>query len=161
MDTNDKRKMLAQAILSIESKREECFELLEDICTIKEVDDMANRFQIALLLYEGKTFIDVEKPDWCKLCDHQPCQSACLKHGKRGTVRLSRGCFDQNEGEGLMRTFKKSKKLDNVCYDIRGPVVEEADRMTAEGIDIIMLNTGNPPTFNLNAPDEVIREYSL
>ena len=59
MDTNDKRKMLAQAILSIESE-EECFELLEDICTIKEVDDMANRFQIALLLYEGKTFIDVE-----------------------------------------------------------------------------------------------------
>ena len=57
-----------------------------------------------------------------------------------------------------MRTFKKSKKLDNVCYDIRGPVVEEADRMTAEGIDIIMLNTGNPPTFNLNAPDEVIRD---
>ena len=50
MDTNDKRKMLAQAILSIESE-EECFELLEDICTIKEVDDMANRFQIALLLY--------------------------------------------------------------------------------------------------------------
>ena len=62
-----------------------------------------------------------------------------------------------------MRTFKKSKKLDNVCYDIRGPVVEEADRMTAEGIDIIMLNTGNPPTFNLNAPDEVIRDirYNL
>jgi len=62
-----------------------------------------------------------------------------------------------------MRTFKKSKKLDNVCYDIRGPVVEEADRMTAEGRDIIMLNTGNPPTFNLNAPDEVIRDirYNL
>lgn len=62
-----------------------------------------------------------------------------------------------------MKQIKKSKKLDNVCYDIRGPVVNEADRMTAEGIDIIMLNTGNPPTFQLNAPDEVIRDirYNL
>lgn len=62
-----------------------------------------------------------------------------------------------------MKQIKKSKKLDNVCYDIRGPVVDEADRMTAEGIDIIMLNTGNPPTFQLNAPDEVIRDirYNL
>ncbi|MDO4288502.1 MAG: pyridoxal phosphate-dependent aminotransferase [Eubacterium sp.] len=62
-----------------------------------------------------------------------------------------------------MKTIKKSQKLDNVCYDIRGPVVEEANRMTAEGIDIIMLNTGNPPTFQLNAPDEVIRDirYNL
>lgn len=62
-----------------------------------------------------------------------------------------------------MRTFKKSQKLDNVCYDIRGPVVEQANRMVSEGIDIIMLNTGNPPTFNINAPDEVIRDirYNL
>lgn len=57
-----------------------------------------------------------------------------------------------------MRKFYKSHKLDNVCYDIRGPVVDEADRMAKEGIDIIMLNTGNPPTFQLNAPDEVIRD---
>ena len=55
-----------------------------------------------------------------------------------------------------MRTFRKSHKLDNVCYDIRGPVVQEASRMQDEGVDIIMLNTGNPPTFDLNAPDEVI-----
>lgn len=57
-----------------------------------------------------------------------------------------------------MRKFNKSHKLDNVCYDIRGPVVEEADRMMRDGIDIIMLNTGNPPTFSINAPDEVIRD---
>ena len=55
-----------------------------------------------------------------------------------------------------MRTFRKSHKLDNVCYDILGPVVQEASRMQDEGVDIIMLNTGNPPTFDLNAPDEVI-----
>ncbi|MEG0495821.1 MAG: aminotransferase, partial [Eubacterium sp.] len=57
-----------------------------------------------------------------------------------------------------MKHIKKSHKLNNVCYDIRGPVVEEANRMIDEGIDIIMLNTGNPPHFNLNAPDEVIRD---
>ncbi|MEG0309396.1 MAG: pyridoxal phosphate-dependent aminotransferase, partial [Eubacterium sp.] len=62
-----------------------------------------------------------------------------------------------------MKHIKKSHKLNNVCYDIRGPVVEEANRMIDEGIDIIMLNTGNPPHFNLNAPDEVIRDirYNL
>ncbi|MEG2642798.1 MAG: aminotransferase, partial [Eubacterium sp.] len=49
-----------------------------------------------------------------------------------------------------MRKFRKSQKLDNVCYDIRGPVVQEASRMQDEGMDIIMLNTGNPPTFNVN-----------
>ncbi|MFR2407295.1 MAG: YerC/YecD family TrpR-related protein, partial [Eubacterium callanderi] len=80
MDTNDKRKMLAQAILSIESE-EECFELLEDICTIKEVDDMANRFQIALLLYEGKTFIDVENQTGASSATISRV-NRCLKHGK-------------------------------------------------------------------------------
>lgn len=62
-----------------------------------------------------------------------------------------------------MKAVKKSKKLDNVCYDIRGPVVDEADRMVREGVDIIMLNTGNPAPFRLNAPDEIIRDvqYNL
>lgn len=57
-----------------------------------------------------------------------------------------------------MKAVKKSKKLDNVCYDIRGPVVDEADRMERDGIDIIMLNTGNTAPFNLNAPDEIIQD---
>jgi alanine-synthesizing transaminase len=60
-----------------------------------------------------------------------------------------------------MRKFYKSHKLDNVCYDIRGPVVEEANRMMRDGIDIVMLNTGNPPSFQMNAPDEVIRDVRL
>jgi len=57
-----------------------------------------------------------------------------------------------------MKAVKKSRKLDNVCYDIRGPVVDEADRMERQGIDIIMLNTGNTAPFNLNAPDEIIHD---
>lgn len=57
-----------------------------------------------------------------------------------------------------MKKLKKSHKLDNVCYDIRGPVVERAAKMKAEGTDIMMLNTGNPPAFGLKAPDEVVRD---
>ena len=57
-----------------------------------------------------------------------------------------------------MRTFEKSTKLDNVCYDVRGPVVEEADRMIADGIHILKLNIGNPAPFGFTAPEEVIRD---
>ena len=62
-----------------------------------------------------------------------------------------------------MRTFEKSKKLDNVCYDVRGPVVEEANRMIENNIDILKLNIGNPAPFGFNAPDEIIQDirYSL
>ncbi len=55
-----------------------------------------------------------------------------------------------------MRYFEKSKKLDNVCYDIRGPVMDEANRMEANGIEILKLNIGNPAPFGLTAPDEII-----
>lgn len=60
-----------------------------------------------------------------------------------------------------MKKVKKSHKLDNVCYDIRGPVVEYANKMIADGIDIMMLNTGNPPAFGIKAPDEVIRDVRV
>lgn len=55
-----------------------------------------------------------------------------------------------------MRTFEKSSKLDNVCYDIRGPVMDEAERMSAEGIEVLKLNIGNPAPFGFRAPDAVI-----
>lgn len=55
-----------------------------------------------------------------------------------------------------MRTFEKSSKLDNVCYDIRGPVMDEAERMSAEGVEILKLNIGNPAPFGFRAPDAVI-----
>lgn len=57
-----------------------------------------------------------------------------------------------------MRDFGKSKKLDNVSYDVRGPVLEEADRMQEEGINILKLNTGNPAPFGFDAPNEVVRD---
>lgn len=59
-----------------------------------------------------------------------------------------------------MRTFKKSSKLDNVCYDIRGPVMDEANLMTARGEDILKLNIGNPAPFHFHAPDNIIHEMT-
>lgn len=55
-----------------------------------------------------------------------------------------------------MREFKKSTKLDNVLYDVRGPVVDEAARMENKGMHVLKLNIGNPAPFGFRTPDEVI-----
>ena len=55
-----------------------------------------------------------------------------------------------------MKTFEKSSKLDNVLYDVRGPVVDEAARMEEDGMEILKLNIGNPYPFGFSAPQEVI-----
>ena len=57
-----------------------------------------------------------------------------------------------------MQFFEKSHKLDNVCYDIRGPVMDEANRMIAQGQDILKLNIGNPATFGFEAPESLIKQ---
>ncbi|NSU53471.1 pyridoxal phosphate-dependent aminotransferase [Enterococcus faecalis] len=57
-----------------------------------------------------------------------------------------------------MRNFRKSDKLNNVSYDVRGPVLEEAERMQEEGIRILKLNTGNPAPFGFDAPNEIVRD---
>ena len=59
-----------------------------------------------------------------------------------------------------MRTFEKSVKLNNVCYDIRGPVMDEANRMIRAGEEVLKLNIGNPAPFGFRAPDELIRNMS-
>jgi alanine-synthesizing transaminase len=50
----------------------------------------------------------------------------------------------------------QSRKLDDVCYDIRGPVLEEAKRLEEEGRRVIKLNIGNPAPFGFEAPDEIL-----
>lgn len=55
-----------------------------------------------------------------------------------------------------MRNYEKSTKLNNVCYDIRGPIMDEANRMAANGVNILKLNIGNPAPFRLFAPDEIV-----
>ncbi|MDR0524908.1 MAG: pyridoxal phosphate-dependent aminotransferase [Spirochaetaceae bacterium] len=60
-----------------------------------------------------------------------------------------------------MRTFTKSIKLNDVCYDIRGPVLKEAKRLEAEGFRILKLNIGNPGAFGFNAPDEILHDMII
>ena len=54
-----------------------------------------------------------------------------------------------------MQVIQKSKKLANVCYDIRGPVLERAKQMEEEGHKIIKLNIGNLAAFGFDAPEEI------
>ncbi|WP_217625623.1 aminotransferase class I/II-fold pyridoxal phosphate-dependent enzyme [Bifidobacterium sp. CP2] len=58
------------------------------------------------------------------------------------------------------RAFGKSHKLDNVLYDVRGPVVDEAARMEADGTHILKLNIGNPAPFGFRTPDEVVYDMA-
>jgi len=60
-----------------------------------------------------------------------------------------------------MKQILKSMKLDRVCYEIRGPLLREAKRLENEGFTIIKLNTGNPPAFGINAPDEIMHDAIL
>lgn len=59
-----------------------------------------------------------------------------------------------------MRHFGKSSKLDNVLYDVRGPVVDEAARMEASGTHVLKLNIGNPAPFGFRTPDEVVYDMA-
>ncbi|MCW2497195.1 pyridoxal phosphate-dependent aminotransferase [Jatrophihabitans sp.] len=52
--------------------------------------------------------------------------------------------------------LRQSRKLEDVCYDIRGPVLDEAKRLEEEGRRIIKLNIGNPAPFGFEAPDEIL-----
>jgi len=60
-----------------------------------------------------------------------------------------------------VKNIEKSSKLDNVCYEIRGPVLKEAKRLEEEGYKVIKLNVGSPASFGLNAPDEIVHDIVL
>ncbi|GGW99963.1 pyridoxal phosphate-dependent aminotransferase [Undibacterium macrobrachii] len=60
-----------------------------------------------------------------------------------------------------MRPIQKSQKLADVCYDIRGPVLEKAKQMEEEGQKIIKLNIGNLAVFNFGPPDEIVQDMIL
>jgi alanine-synthesizing transaminase len=62
------------------------------------------------------------------------------------------------DNKPCLRTIHKSAKLDNVCYDIRGPVMARAKQMEEEGQRIIKLNIGNPAPFGFEAPEEIVQD---
>ena len=57
-----------------------------------------------------------------------------------------------------VNSISKSSKLANVCYDIRGPVLDKARQMEEEGQKIIKLNIGNLAVFGLEPPDEIVQD---
>ena len=57
-----------------------------------------------------------------------------------------------------MEPILKSTKLNNVCYDIRGPVLQRAKQMEEDGHRIIKLNIGNPAPFGFEAPEEIVQD---
>jgi len=60
--------------------------------------------------------------------------------------------------EPVLKPIAKSSKLANVCYDIRGPVLEKARQMEEDGHKIIKLNIGNLAVFGLEPPDEIVQD---
>lgn len=57
-----------------------------------------------------------------------------------------------------MQNIKQSKKLQNVCYDIRGPILAHANKMEEAGDRILKLNIGNPAPFGFEAPDDILKD---
>jgi alanine-synthesizing transaminase len=61
-------------------------------------------------------------------------------------------------GAHALKPILKSSKLNDVCYDIRGPVLDKARQMEEEGHKIIKLNIGNLAVFGLEPPDEIVQD---
>ena len=90
--------------------------------------------------------------------------SNSVTDGEHAATPLAMGAAKpQTDSEipvGRRRTFGKSHKLDNVLYDVRGPVADEAMRMEANGTHILKLNIGNPAPFGFRTPDEVVYDMA-
>ena len=83
--------------------------------------------------------------------------AAAISDVRRESVQIYEKSEEKRSAGGKkMREFKKSSKLENVLYDVRGPVVDEAERLEDAGVQILKLNIGNPAPFGLHAPDEVV-----
>lgn len=54
--------------------------------------------------------------------------------------------------------FKQSSKMADVCYEIRGPVIEHADALEEAGHSVLRLNTGNPALFGFECPEEILQD---
>ena len=79
----------------------------------------------------------------------------------RITFILRYARFIQNLSGVILIMIEKSSKLDNVRYEIRGPVLDEANRMIADGAKVLKLNIGNPAPFGFTTPEEIIRDMQM
>ncbi len=76
-----------------------------------------------------------------------------------GAKRYPARKFDQ--GVSSMKEFQKSSRLNGVRYEIRGPVLKAANQLEEAGYKILKLNIGNPAVFDLNAPEEIVKDVIL
>ncbi len=87
-------------------------------------------------------------------------------HANNDTSARRAGTTSSNNDNTLtarsttMREFKKSSKLNDVLYDVRGPALDEAHRMEKAGAHILKLNIGNPAPFGFRTPDEVVYDMA-
>jgi alanine-synthesizing transaminase len=79
-------------------------------------------------------------------------------HHTRINFRINTQVSLRDQRRMVMKKIRQSDKLSKVCYDIRGPVLEEAKRLEEEGHRILKLNIGNPAAFGFEAPDEIIQD---
>lgn len=106
------------------------------------------------------------EPDWLEgepgqaepSATTSPAQSQPASFQQQDSNPLDSSNPTDNQGSKPMRQFKKSSKLDNVLYDVRGPVVDEATRLESQGMRILKLNIGNPAPFGFRTPDEVVQD---
>lgn len=106
------------------------------------------------------------EPDWLEgepgqaepSATTSPAQSQPASFQQQDSNPLDSSNPTHNQGSKPMRQFKKSSKLDNVLYDVRGPVVDEATRLESQGMRILKLNIGNPAPFGFRTPDEVVQD---
>jgi alanine-synthesizing transaminase len=90
--------------------------------------------------------------------------SSCAPGGARGEARCCSRVAKNTEPAALLARMViamqviQSTKLANVCYEIRGPVLEEAMRLEAAGHRILKLNTGNPAAFGFDCPPEILED---
>ncbi len=75
-----------------------------------------------------------------------------------GTTQGRAIAWERRLSQGKAHMFRQSSKLANVLYDIRGPVLEEAEAMEAAGHTILKLNIGNPAPFGFEAPEAIVQD---
>ncbi len=88
------------------------------------------------------------------------CSESYLLSGETIASAYSTSVSPTSE-DTTMNLLKKSDKLQNVCYDIRGPLLQTANMMEAQGHKIIKLNVGNPAPFGLDAPQEILSDVAM
>ncbi|MBL8340400.1 MAG: pyridoxal phosphate-dependent aminotransferase [Rubrivivax sp.] len=89
---------------------------------------------------------------------HRRASSLPDPHGPRACRSILNALSKPSPAAGAPRPVSKSAKLANVCYDIRGPVLDKARQMQEEGHKIIQLNIGNLAHFGLAPPDEIVQD---